>query len=282
MLFRSYLAREMLRASHPVKILTTLHGTDITLVGTDPSFFPLTRFVLNESDGVTCVSRYLHDQTREIFGLSRPLRTIPNFVDTRRFRPRHDEERRRRFAPRGEKILMHLSNFRPLKRITDIIRIFAKVRERLPALLLLMGDGLERPRAVRLAREMGVEKDVVFLGKQENVEEILGLADLFLLPSEQEAFGLAALEAMSCGVPVIATNVGGLPEVVPHGVGGFLSPVGEIEAMAAGALELLTNEGLLARFREGARRWACTHFDSRQIVPLYDECYREILAAPPS
>lgn len=269
------LARAILSQDRP-KIITTLHGTDITLVGNDRSLFPMTRFALEQSDGITCVSHYLQVKTREVFDIQRPLTVIPNFVDTRRFTPEPRPHLREHLAPGGERILAHLSNFRPPKRAPDTVRVFAQVRAALPAKLVLIGDGQDRPLALHLARTLGVDRDVIFLGKQDDVESLLAVANLFLLPSQEEAFGLAALEAMSCGVPVIATSVGGVPEVVEDGQNGFLLPPGDIEGMARAALALLTDPRRHAEFRQAARRRAVAHFDSTLILPRYETYYREI------
>jgi N-acetyl-alpha-D-glucosaminyl L-malate synthase BshA len=238
----------------------------------------MTRFALEQSDGITSVSQYLRAKTLEVFGVSRAIRVIPNFVDTRRFVPRDEPELRRRLAPHGERLLVHLSNFRPVKRVADVVGVFARVRERLPARLLLIGDGQDRPLAMHRAGVLGVASDVVFLGKQDEVERLLAAADLLLLPSEEEAFGLAALEALSCGVPVVGTAVGGMPEVIPAGKAGFLLPVGDVEGMASAALELLGRPTRLAEFRETARGHAVSHFDTDLIVPQYEAYYAEVLA----
>jgi N-acetyl-alpha-D-glucosaminyl L-malate synthase BshA len=272
----AFLARAILGPQGP-RIITTLHGTDITLVGNDRSLFSMTKFALEQSDGVTCVSRHLADKTRELFGLTRPLVVIPNFVDTRQFAPEPDPTLREHLAPRGERILVHLSNFRQVKRAPDTVRLFARVRERVLSRLVLIGDGQDRPEALHVARSLGVEQDVLFLGKQDDVAALLAVADLFLLPSEQEAFGLAALEALSCGVPVIATAVGGLPEVVEDGKCGFLLPVGDVAAMAEAALVLLTDPSRHASFREAARTRVMSQFDTSLIVPRYEAYYREIV-----
>jgi N-acetyl-alpha-D-glucosaminyl L-malate synthase BshA len=273
----AYLARAALGARTP-RIVTTLHGTDITLVGNDPSLFPITRFVLEQSDGVTCVSNYLDRTTRETFALTRPTRVIPNFVDTRSFRRDGPGCLRERFAPHGERLLLHLSNFRPVKRLLDVVGIFHRVRQRMPARLLLVGDGQDRPAALHLAAELGLEKDVTFLGKQEDVAQLFCVADLFLLPSSEEAFGLAALEAISSGVPVIGSAIGGIPEVVADGETGLLFPVGDVEGMARGALSLLEDEERMARTRLAARARAVTLFDVDLVVPRYEAYYREVLA----
>ncbi len=274
----AYLAKQILGAGGPLTV-TTLHGTDITLVGNDPSLYSVTRFAIEASDAVTSVSTYLRDRTRAAFGVKQEIAVIPNFVDTAHFVPGRHAGLRARFAPGGERLLVHCSNFRPLKRVGDVIRVFAAVRQRMPARLLLIGDGVERPRALDLARELGVEKDVLDLSAQEEVACLLAQADLFLLPSEQESFGLAALEAMSCGIPVIATRVGGLPEVVVDGENGLLFPVGDVDAMAAGALALLEDDARWARIGGAARRHAVEWFDAARIVPMYEAYYQARLAA---
>jgi N-acetyl-alpha-D-glucosaminyl L-malate synthase BshA len=273
----AFLARSILGKRHP-KIITTLHGTDITLVGNDRSLYPMTRFALEQSDGITCVSGYLQEKTREVFEVTRPMRVIPNFVDTRRFAPPTDPHLRNHLAPTGERVLAHLSNFRMVKRASDVVRVFAEVRAVLPAKLLLIGDGQDLPAALHLARRLGVEADVIALGKQDDVSSLLATADLFLLPSEEESFGLAALEAMSCGVPVVATTVGGVPEVVEDGATGFLLPPGDVAGMAQAALALLTDPERHAAFRTAARRLAVTRYDTRLILPRYEAFYQEILA----
>ncbi|MCI0370869.1 MAG: N-acetyl-alpha-D-glucosaminyl L-malate synthase BshA [candidate division NC10 bacterium] len=273
----AHLATEVLGPSAPA-VVTTLHGTDITLVGRDPSLFSITRFAIERSDGVTCVSHYLAGRTRELFGVARPLTVIPNFVDTKRFARREEGSPRAFFAPRGERVLVHLSNFRPLKRIPDVLQVFAAVRRRLPAKLLLVGDGVERPAATSLAQELGVAGDVLFLSRQEDVPRLLLAGDVFLLPSEEESFGLAALEAQSCGLPVIATRVGGLPEVVADGETGYLFPVGSVQAMAEAAVALLQDAERLQKMGEAARRRALVHFDASLIVPRYEAFYAAVLA----
>ena len=276
----AFLARAILGPKAP-RIVTTLHGTDITLVGNDRSLFPMTRFALEQSDGITCVSEYLRTKTRDVFNLDRPMEVIPNFVDTRRFLPEPSPTLREHLAPRGERILVHLSNFRQVKRAPDAVRVFAKVRAVMPARLLLIGDGQDRPEALHLAQTLEVKPDVIFLGKQDDVESLLAVADLLLLPSADEAFGLAALEGLSCGVPVVATNVGGVPEVVEDGKSGFLLPVGDVDGMADAALALLTDAPRYAEFRAAARRRAVEHFDIAQIVPRYEAYYRDILGSSP-
>jgi N-acetyl-alpha-D-glucosaminyl L-malate synthase BshA len=271
----AYLGRAILGAARP-KIITTLHGTDITLVGNDRSLFAMTRFALEQSDGITCVSRYLRARTYQVFDTAKPLKVIPNFVDTQRFVPASDDHLRKHLAPRGEHILAHLSNFRVVKRVPDVVRIFAAIRAAVPAKLLLIGDGQDRSVAMELAETLGVEQHIVFLGKQDDVESLLPAADLFLLPSDEEAFGLAALEAMSCGVPVIATTAGGVPEVVEDGKTGFLLTPGDVDGMARAALALLTDRQRHAEFRTAARQRAISLFDTSLIVPQYEAYYQKI------
>ena len=266
-------------ADRPLKVITTLHGTDITLVGLDPSFYPITRFSIARSDGLTAVSQYLRQETVRRFALpAAAIEVIPNFVDLDRYRRDLAPCHRAQLAPGGEKIVMHISNFRPVKRVPDVVRIFAAIRRALPARLVLVGDGPDRGRAQEVARQEGVLDDVAFLGKQASVAELLACADLVLLPSESEAFGLVALEAMACGVPVVATAVGGVPEVVPHGEAGYLAPVGAIEEMAGAAIRLLSDE---ARWHaaSAAARTAATRFGADRIVPRYEAYYRKVLEA---
>jgi len=272
----AYLAKQILN-SERLKTITTLHGTDITLVGADPSFQRVVKFAIEQSDGVTAVSRYLMQRTVEEFDIRREIRVIPNFVEIARPTQNHDLCSREALAPQGEKILMHASNFRPVKRIADVVRIFAQVRERLPAKLILIGDGPERLFIQQLVRELKLNADVQFMGEQDQLEPLFLCADLFLLPSEQESFGLTALEAMNCGVPVIATAIGGLPEVITHGDTGYLFPVGDVADMAASAVALLGDPARHALFRAQARKRAEEFFDADQIIPLYESFYEEIL-----
>ncbi|GBD07509.1 N-acetyl-alpha-D-glucosaminyl L-malate synthase [bacterium HR21] len=273
-----YLAQRMLWEHHGMMlpVITTLHGTDITLVGLEPSFYPVVRFSLEHSDAVTAVSSFLAEKTRHQFLIQRPIEVIPNFVDTRTFVPHPNPELRRQFAPQGEYILLHVSNFRPVKRSPDTVRILAEVRSAVPAKLILIGDGPERSEAERLARQLGVDEHVRCLGKQPVTPELLSIADIFLLPSQSESFGLAALEAMSCGVPVVATTAGGIPEVVRHGETGFLAEIGDIDRMARYCLELLSNPKKHQLFRERARQRAL-EFDTELIVPLYERLYQRVL-----
>ncbi len=273
----AWIAREMLGRDE-FRVVTTLHGTDITLVGQDPSFQPITEFSLAKSDGITAVSEYLLHETVQRFGVSGDaIRVIPNFVDLDVYRRDRYPCHRRSFSEEGEKILIHISNFRPVKRVEDVVRIFARIARRIPARLLLVGDGPDRGRAAAVAEEEGIGDRVVFLGKQESVAELLACADLLLLPSASEAFGLAALEGMACGVPVIATNVGGVPEVVHHGEAGFLDPVGAVDEMAEHGVEVLADPGRWGRFSAAART-AAERFGADRVVPMYAAYYAEVLA----
>jgi N-acetyl-alpha-D-glucosaminyl L-malate synthase BshA len=273
----AYLARAMVHPHH-LPFVTTLHGTDITLVGVDRSYLPITRFSIEQSDGVTAISQYLRTVTQREFDVQRPVEVIPNFVNCDVFQPGADHARRQEFAPQGEPILVHLSNFRPVKRIPDVIDIFAAVRAEVPAKLLLIGDGPERAIAEWLVREKGLTKDVHFLGKQNQVQELLNCADVLLLPSEIESFGLAALEGMACGVPAVCSAVGGLPEVIRDGVEGFLVPGHDVKTMAARALEIVTDPARRERMGKAARERASTTFCSQKIIPLYEDLYRRVLS----
>jgi len=276
------LARQMLAArGRKLPFVTTLHGTDITLVGLDRSYLPITRFGIEESDGVTSISQYLKDKTLEEFHIKNPIQVIPNFVNCDVYKPFADKETRdqarERYAYPGEKILIHLSNFRPVKRVTDVVKVFAKVVERVPARLLLVGDGPDRSSAEWLALNLGIQDRISFLGKQESVNELLPVADLMLMPSELESFGLAALEAMACKVPTIATNVGGVPELIEDGVTGRLFPVGATESMANAAIELLTHPEKLEVMANAGRASAQAKYCASKIIPLYEKYYEEVL-----
>jgi N-acetyl-alpha-D-glucosaminyl L-malate synthase BshA len=278
----AYLARKMLEPERRVKIVTTLHGTDITLVGLHPSFHAITRFSILESDGLTAVSQYLRDETVRDFSVpASRIEVIPNFIDAKRWRPDREPCHRSKLAPEGEKILMHVSNFRALKRTEDIVEIYARVVKRVKSRLVLVGDGPDRPRALKRAADLGVQDGVLFLGKHASVEELLACADLFLLPSETESFGLAALEAMACGAPVIGSRVGGLPEVVEDGVSGYLRDVGDVEAMADLGVRLLTDDALHRRMSAAARRVAEERFSVDSIVPRYEAYYERVLGGLP-
>ncbi|RMF60841.1 MAG: N-acetyl-alpha-D-glucosaminyl L-malate synthase BshA [Calditrichaeota bacterium] len=271
----AYLAKKISR-SEKLKIITTLHGTDITLVGADKSFYRAIKFGIEESDGVTAVSNFLKRRTIEEFDIQRDIRVIFNFVDTRRSDENAKGCARERYAPHGEKILMHASNFRPVKRVSDVVRIFDRVRKVVPSKLVLIGEGPERLFVQQLVKELRLNGDVFFLGQQDYIEHLLSCADLFILPTEQESFGLAALEAHSCGVPVVGAATGGLPEVVADGETGFLLPVGEIARMAECAIRLLTDEKLMATFRKNAKQRAAKCFDKNLILPQYEAFYEEV------
>lgn len=270
-------ARQILHREYGqyLPVITTLHGTDITLVGKDASFAPVVSYSLHESDGVTAVSAYLGDATRETFRIDTDIRVIPNFVDVRRFQKLDKQHFRKLLASDEEKVLIHTSNFRKVKRIEDCIRIFERVRNELPAKLLMVGDGPERINAEELCRHLNLCDDIKFLGKQQSVEELLAISDLFLLPSGSESFGLAALEAMACGVPVISSNTGGLPEVNENGYSGYLCEVGDTENMANRAIQLLSDPSLLERFTKQAIQQA-SKFEISRILPVYEEYYFEI------
>ncbi len=259
-----------------IPIVTTLHGTDITLVGKDPTYEPVVSYSINHSDAVTAVSESLKNDTYSNFHITKPITVIPNFIDFTRFVRQKKEHFVKAIAPFGEKILVHTSNFRKVKRIEDIINVFAIVSKQIPSKLLLIGDGPERAHIEVLTRELGVCEKVTFLGKQEQIEEILSVCDLFLLTSETESFGLAALEAMACQVPVISSNAGGIPEVNVHGVTGFLSNVGDIEDMAKNALTLLSNDALLNTFKANALAKA-KEFEIAKILPKYEKVYEDLL-----
>jgi len=272
------LARSM-AAPRRLPFITTLHGTDITLVGSDRSYLPITRFSIDQSDGVTAISNYLRDQTIKEFDTKRPIEVIRNFVNCDLYCRPADQRRRGEWAPNGEPLLMHLSNFRPVKRITDAIEIFALVRQKIPAKFVLIGDGPDRGAAEHLVRCKKLGHDVFFLGKQDHIHEFLGLADLFLLPSDLESFGLAALEAMACEVPVVATNVGGVPEVVTDGVDGYLVPPRDVAAAAKCAIQILSRADRGREMGKQARINARKKFCSNDVIPLYEAFYKKILAA---
>jgi N-acetyl-alpha-D-glucosaminyl L-malate synthase BshA len=276
------LARQMLAARGiRLPFVTTLHGTDITLVGLDRSYLPITRYAIQESDGVTSISNYLKEETVKHFGITRGIEVVPNFVNCNVYVPIKDEAvravARARLARPDEAILMHLSNFRPVKRVVDVVKTFALVAKEVPAQLVLVGDGPDRSTAEWLAHDLKINDRVHFMGKQERVHELLPLADLMLMPSELESFGLAALEAMACKVPSIATRVGGVPELIDDGVTGLLYPVGDVEAMAAGAVGLLTDRSRLEAMREAGRKTAQERFCSSLVVPHYVKYYEQVL-----
>lgn len=270
------LARSM-AAPRRLPFITTLHGTDITLVGNNRSYLPITRFSIEQSDGVTAISHYLRRQTLAEFDIKNPIEVIPNFVNCDLYCRSPKPEERLQWAPNGEAILMHLSNFRPVKRVTDVVEIFALLREKMPAKLVLVGDGPDRGSAEWLVRQKCLGRDVHFLGKQDRVHEKLGLADLFLLPSDLESFGLAALEAMACEVPVIATNVGGLPEVVEHGVDGYLVEPRDVAAAAKFAIEILSRSDRGREMGQRARINARRKYCAEDIIPRYEAYYQRVI-----
>ena len=281
------LARQMLAArGRRLPFVTTLHGTDITLVGLDRSYLPITRYSIQESDGVTSISSYLKEKTLEDFGVTREIAVVPNFVNCNVYCPVNDEEARavarKRLAAPDEAILMHLSNFRPVKRVVDVVKVFAQVARAMPAQLVLVGDGPDRSTAEWTAHDLGIHGRIHFLGKQERVNELLPLADLMLMPSEQESFGLAALEAMACKVPAIATRVGGVPELIEDGVNGLLYAVGDVDGMAEGAIGLLKDRDRLEAMRNEARRTAQNKFCSTLVLPQYVKYYESVLEKPPA
>ncbi|MFZ1562435.1 MAG: N-acetyl-alpha-D-glucosaminyl L-malate synthase BshA [Saprospiraceae bacterium] len=273
----AYMAKQILKSQGiNIPIITTLHGTDITLVGTDSSFAPVVEFSINESDGVTAVSEHLRQETMNTFKLKKDIKVIHNFIDFSRFRKTNKDHFRKAIAPEGEKILVHISNFRKVKRVEDVIHIFERVSKRTKSKLLLIGDGPERKYMEELCRNLHLCDEIRFLGKQEAVEELLAIADLFILPSENESFGLAALEAMACEVPVISSNAGGIPEVNINGVTGYMCEVGDVDGMAARCIELLEDEESLAVFRKNAFKQA-QRFDIHEILPSYENYYLEII-----
>ena len=272
----AFLAKEMLKSDH-IKVITTLHGTDITLVGLEPSFLPVMKFSIERSDGVTAVSRFLKETTLTNYSINKDIEVIPNFVDTRKYHRSPGEDVRRHFAAPDEKILVHTSNFRPVKRVADVIRVFDEVLKKVPSRLVIIGDGPDRSQCEMLSRELGIQDRVKFLGKQTDVIHILSLADLFLMPSQSESFGLSALEAMACGVPVISSSVGGLPELQLHGQTGYIAEIGDIDRMAKYAVDLLSNPAKYQLFAKAARERAI-EFDASKIVTQYEQYYEKILS----
>lgn len=274
----AFLAKQMMTRSLP--LVTTLHGTDVTLVGAFEEFYELTRLALRTSDRITAVSQALAKETEETFGVQKQgIEIIPNFIDPNVYFPVEGvvNKCRKYFAPEGERILAHISNFREVKRVVDVVNIFALVQKEVPSRLLLVGDGPEMKRVEQTVLRLGLEGKVLFLGKQESVQEILQMADIFLLPSEQESFGLVALEAMACGVPVIASRVGGLPEVIRHGQTGFLAEVGDVVGMSRGVLKLLTDDLLYKKFSVQALNWARETFPVDRAVRRYEEAYLKVV-----
>ena len=274
----AYMVKKILLAEGKyIPVVTTLHGTDITLVGSNKAFAPVVAFSINKSDGVTAVSEHLKEATYDYFNIDNEIRVIPNFIDFQRFTKKNKDHFKKAISPNGEKILAHVSNFRKVKRVDDVIRVFEKVYKEIPCKLLLIGDGPERQHTEELCRDIGLCHEVRFLGKQDAVEELLAVADLFILPSASESFGLAALEAMACEVPVISSNIGGIPEVNIDGKTGFLSSLGDIDDMAKNAITLLKDEEKLETFRKNALAQAQSfHID--KILPQYEQYYHEVIA----
>jgi N-acetyl-alpha-D-glucosaminyl L-malate synthase BshA len=270
----AYMAKQIVKQKNGrnIPVITTLHGTDITLVGKDKTYEPVVTFSINESDAITAVSQNLKDETYKSFAITKEIDVIYNFVDVARFNKKPIDAFRKVIAPKGEKILMHASNFRKVKRIHDVVSIFAEVRKAMPAKLLMVGDGPERPAAEEQARELGIEEDVRFLGKQEQMEDILAVSDVFLLPSEYESFGLAALEAMAARAVVISTNAGGLAEINIQGKTGFMANIGDVAAMSNFAIDLLKNDTELEKMKQAAYEQAC-EFDISKIIPVYEKLY---------
>jgi N-acetyl-alpha-D-glucosaminyl L-malate synthase BshA len=286
----AYLAREIIKEevlskkknNSNIKIITTLHGTDITLIGLEISFLPTMKFSIQKSDGVTAVSEFLKIKTQSQYNISKDIRVIPNFVNFDIYKNIDSKETKclkEHLTKGGEKIMVHTSNFRPLKRVDDCIRIFKKINDKIPSKLLLIGDGPERSNCEYLAKDLGVDKDVTFYGEQESFVEILSAADLFLMPSQSESFGLSALEAMACGVPVVSSNAGGLPELNLHGETGYIAEIGAVDKMAEYAINLLEDKNKYRIFSENAYERALTLFSAEKIVPQYEKYYEEILGS---
>jgi len=274
----AYMAKQILKSQGlHIPVVTTLHGTDITLVGKDVSYEPVVTFSINQSDGVTAVSLDLRKATYEHFPITKDIEVIPNFIDLDRFKKQKKEHFKLAICPHGESLIVHTSNFRKVKRVEDVIKVFYEVRKRIPVKLLLVGDGPERDKMERLCRELGTCDDVRFLGKLEAVEEVLSVADLFMIPSEKESFGLAALEAMACEVPVLSSDAGGIPELNLDGITGFVCKIGDIEMMTQKALEILSPENLPG-FKQRALARA-KEFDVSNILPLYESFYKKTLEA---
>jgi len=272
----AYMAKQILK-THGIfiPVVTTLHGTDITLVGKDSSYEPVVTFSINQSDGVTAVSNDLRKETYQFFKITNEIEVIPNFIDLEKFKKQKKDHFKKAICPNGESLIVHTSNFRPVKRIGDVINVFNNLHKEIPSKLLMIGDGPERTHVEAMCRELNISNDVRFLGKQEAVEEVLSVADLFLMPSEKESFGLAALEAMACEVPVVSSNTGGIPELNVQGVTGFLSNVGDVEDMTKKAMFILDKNNL-PRFKENALKRA-QEFDITRILPLYENYYQKVM-----
>ncbi len=275
----AYLAKQILRRNNSdIKIITTLHGTDITLVGLEPSFLPLVKLSIEESDGVTAVSRYLKEKTLTNYHIEAEIEVINNFIDTKLYKPTTNSKFRKHIAPNEEKILIHTSNFRPVKRVCDTIKILEIVNKKIPTKLVLIGDGPDRSKCERLVKQKELDKNVIFMGKQDGLEDLLSVGDIFLMPSQSESFGLAALEAMACGLPVISSSVGGLPELIVHNKTGYIAEFGDVERMAKYTLELLRNEKKILSFSKQSRNRAVENFEKKLVIPQYIEFYKRILS----
>ena len=272
-----HLAKQILRPNQDLKLVTTLHGTDITLVGLEPTFHPLVKYSLEQSDAVTAVSKYLADKTYQNFEPGKEIDIIPNFIDIDFYKRQEQDLLKRQIAPNEEKILIHISNFRPVKRVIDTIKILYEVNKKHPSKLLLVGDGPERSEAEKLTRELGLSNNVRFMGKQTSIVELLSISDVFLLPSQSESFGLSALEAMACGVPVVASNIGGIPEVVDHGETGYVAEFGDTDRMARYVNYLLDNPKKWEAFSKNSRQRAIDKFDDSLIVPMYESVYERVM-----
>ncbi len=273
----AYVAKKiLLNEGIYIPVVTTLHGTDITLVGKDPAYEPTVTFAMNKSDGLTAVSESLKQDTLNFFDVKKEIKVIPNFIDFERFKKTNKDHFKLAIAPNGEKIITHVSNFRKVKRVSDVVRIFDRMIQKIPAKLLLVGDGPERQNLEQLWRELHLCDHITFLGKQDAVEELLAISDLFIMPSSSESFGLSALEAMACEVPVISSNAGGLPEVNLHGITGYLSDIGDVEDMANNALKILEDEATHQQFRQQALEQA-KRFELHHILPIYEEYYKEVI-----
>jgi len=279
----AYMAKQIVKSKNGrnVPVITTLHGTDITLVGRDKTYEPVVTFSINQSDAITSVSQNLREETYRNFPITKEVEVIPNFVDVARFNKKPFDAFKKVLAPNGEKILLHASNFRKVKRVDDVIKVFVEVQKEIPAKLLMVGDGPERPVVENLARNLGVADHVRFLGKQDQMEEIMAVSDLFLLPSEYESFGLSALEAMAASVVVISSNAGGLPEIIQQDITGFMANVGDVSAMSSFAIGILKNEQRLQEMKDAAYQRACL-FDIKNIVPQYELIYKRYCRLEPS
>lgn len=276
----AYLAKQIL-GPDSLKIVTTLHGTDITLVGLEPSYLPVMKFSIEQSDGVTAVSRFLKEKTITNYGVNKSIQVIPNFVDTNKYKHISAPDISKGLAPNGEKILIHISNFRLVKRVQDVIQIFEVVRQKIPSKLILVGDGPERSNCEKLTRDLNLTLDVQFLGKQAELVPLLSASHLFLIPSQSESFGLSALEAMACEIPVISTSVGGLPELIVHGETGYIAEIGDIDRMAKYAIDLLTNETRYKLFAAASRQRAVELFAIDKIIDQYERYYQQVLEEQP-